>query len=184
MVAPTAAAMSSVKKFALSHAGVSHCEESSSGDMIRCTVTVNAAEELLQVQMYNYVHPKMPNTTVIRAANHYSLPASVSKHLDFVAPVNRFPPVRQQVKFTAANRPRAKRPLRTNTPKTLRELYNVGTVEGKAPGNKMACTAFLKQYYLKADLAKFYKKCVSSKCGCNCLVCVGGGGGGHPFSHV
>lgn len=158
MVAPTAAAMSSVKQFALSHAGVSHCEESSSGDMIRCTVTVNAAEELLQVQMYNYVHPKMPNTTVIRAANHYSLPASVSKHLDFVAPVNRFPPVRQQVKFTAANRPRAKRPLRTNTPKTLRELYNVGTVEGKAPGNKMACTAFLKQYYLKADLAKFYKK--------------------------
>ena len=112
--------------------------------------------------MFDYVHPKMPNTTVVRAANHYSLPASVAKHLDFVAPVNRFPPVRQQVKFTAANRPNAKRPLRTNTPKTLRELYNVGTVEGKAPANKMACTAFLKQYYLKADLAKFYQKYVST----------------------
>jgi len=158
LVAPSAAAMASVQEFASSHAGVSHCEQSSSGDMVRCVVTVNAAEELLQVKMFDYVHPKMPNTTVVRAANHYSLPASVAKHLDFVAPVNRFPPVRQQVKFTAANRPNAKRPLRTNTPKTLRELYNVGTVEGKAPANKMACTAFLKQYYLKADLAKFYQK--------------------------
>jgi tripeptidyl-peptidase-1 len=149
LVAPTAASTGAVRSFLEAH-GITSCETTT--DMIRCKMSVATAEEMLNVEMFSYTHSKMPNTTVVRAANHYSLPQQVARHVDFVAPVNRFPPIQQKLAIET------KKPLRTNTPASLRALYNVGDVEGKAPANKLACTAFLKQYYHPADLAKFYKK--------------------------
>lgn len=53
----------------------------------------------------------------------------------------------------------------TNTPKALRELYNV-VDEGKAVGNKQAVTAFLQQYYNDSDLKSFWSKfCGNITCG-------------------
>lgn len=47
LVAPSAAAMASVQEFASSHAGVSHCEQSSSGDMVRSTLATHPLRFLL-----------------------------------------------------------------------------------------------------------------------------------------
>jgi tripeptidyl-peptidase-1 len=53
-----------------------------------------------------------------------------------------------------------------NSPKHLRELYNSTGVEGKAPDNKMAVTAFLNQYYKLSDLKEFWKLyCKDITCG-------------------
>jgi len=102
-----------------------------------------------------YEHSVYGGTTVLRSAQHYSLPESVARHVDFVAPVNRFPAVR---KTASSNSNTTAAAQGQNTPVSLRKLYEVGTVEGKASSNKLACTAFLQQYYRPSDLAKFYKK--------------------------
>lgn len=44
-----------------------------------------------------------------------------------------------------------------NTPKVLRELYNVHDEMGKHPKNRQAVTGFLEQYFSQADLEEFYK---------------------------
>jgi len=49
-------------------------------------------------------------------------------------------------------------PALANTPASLRARYSVGDTVGVAKGNRMACTAFLKQHYHPADLSHFCKK--------------------------
>ena len=42
-----------------------------------------------------------------------------------------------------------------NTPSSLRKLYSVGDVVGKAPSNKAAVTGFLGQHFKQSDLSEF-----------------------------
>jgi len=94
----------------------------------------------------------------------YSLPSYVASALDFVAPTVHIPPPPKKASRPAPASMVAA-PLIGNSPKHLRELYSVD-VEGKAPGNKMAVTAFLEQHYSKADLHEFWSLfCEGITCG-------------------
>eukprot|EP00039_Didymoeca_costata_P027748 m.19110 g.19110 ORF g.19110 m.19110 type:complete len:549 (+) comp6486_c0_seq1:28-1674(+) len=147
LIAPAKDSILTVKSF-LRKNGVRDCE--TNGDIIRCVATLKQMESMLDVKMHSFRHKS--NATVVRATQHYTLPEDIATHVDFVAPVNRFPSMRSLTVLKKVSG------MRTNTPDSLRKLYNVGTVEGKNPKNKQACTAFLKQHFLQKDLANFYKK--------------------------
>lgn len=103
---------------------------------------------------HTFYHSKVP-LAAVRATTHYTVPAELAAHLDLVSPTNRFPVPRPEL---AQRDGRGPAPSRTNTPASLRDLYNVGDVEGSAASNRLACTAFLKQYYKPKDLTKFWAK--------------------------
>lgn len=149
LVAPTTEAITAVKNFIASHGVLNTCQFSGSASLV-CVVPVSVAEEMLSVEYRIFKHATT-DVSVVRASTHYSVPADLAQHLDLVSPTNRMPVIRQRIaNFTA--------PLRTNTPSSLRELYDVGDVEGTAPTNRLACTAFLKQHYKQEDLDKFWKE--------------------------
>lgn len=157
MHARTHTQVSTVRDFLAAH-GVAGCTSSANSDFIHCDVTVAKAEEMLSTTYFVYTHSRDASLTVMRASTHYTVPRAVACCLDLVSPTNRFPAVRAKRTTPSIT---ASAPLRENTPKSLRELYSVGDVEGTAAANKMACTAFLGQHYKDTDLAKFWKTCVA-----------------------
>jgi tripeptidyl-peptidase-1 len=107
--------------------------------MVRVTVPIAVAETMLQTTYHRFRHTKT-GTTVLRTHN-YSVPASLSAHLDLVAPTKKFPGVTYTPK-------KAHDSLKhDNTPASLRKLYKVGAAKGNATANRQSCTAFLGQYY-------------------------------------
>jgi tripeptidyl-peptidase-1 len=160
LVAPTPASIAAVMAFLRDH-GVAGVRATPNGDIIEAKVTVQQAERMLQTRYHVVVHND--SGTEVHRAQSYALPDKVAAAVDFVCPTVHLPPVRNAA---VAQTPKAVRsPLTGNTPKHLRELYSVD-VEGKAPDNKMAVTAFLNQHYSKADLSEFWKMyCSGITCG-------------------
>jgi len=137
-------------------------------DVIQARVSIAQAEMLLSTR-YHVMHHAATKTNYTRT-RAYSLPSTVAAHVDFVCPTVHLPrPVgekRATVKAPKAKPLSAGRPQVTNTPSHLRELYSIGTVEGKAPNNKMAVTAFLNQHYSVGDLKEFWRMfCDGITCG-------------------
>jgi len=170
LVAPSTESVAVVKSF-LADFKIDGCDQSASSDFFVCDVPVGTAERMLNVEYYSFSHKTEVNTTVVRAANHYSVPSSVAQHLDLISTTNRFPGVSK-----AMTKPEVSEPLRTNVPDTLRTLYSVGDAKGSATDNRLCCTAFLKQHYLQKDLDKFWKKYFPSSSG-QTITVVGPDGG-------
>eukprot|EP00729_Bicosta_minor_P001427 gene1427-15849_t len=145
MVHPKQASIDAVVAFLQSN-GIKHYESiTPNSDVIQAKVSIGEAEMLL-------------------ATNE------VAQHVDFVCPTVHIPrPVtraRAKVNVPDVATSTGRRPDVTNTPSHLRELYSVGTAEGKAPTNKMAVTAFLNQHYSVGDLKEFWRMfCDGITCG-------------------
>eukprot|EP00469_Lotharella_globosa_P010077 CAMPEP_0167778458 /NCGR_PEP_ID=MMETSP0111_2-20121227/4264_1 /TAXON_ID=91324 /ORGANISM="Lotharella globosa, Strain CCCM811" /LENGTH=532 /DNA_ID=CAMNT_0007668763 /DNA_START=55 /DNA_END=1653 /DNA_ORIENTATION=+ len=155
LVAPSWSSVLSVREYLAAH-HVEHCEESPSSDFFHCLVTVAKAEKILDTEYHRFYHADNPHMTVLRTY-FYSLPASVSSHIDFVAPTVRFPTVqRRRAPPSPKRKSNRTERRRENTPSTLRALYHIGDAEGKL--GKQACTAFLEQYYEKSDLDLFWRR--------------------------
>ena len=71
------------------------CGRNGNGDFVRCVVPVAAAERALGAVYHEYVH-EATGTRVRRARGGYTLPEAVASHIDFVAPVARFPSLRRR----------------------------------------------------------------------------------------
>jgi len=155
MLAPPASAVASVERVLESYGiCLQQCETSANSDVIRCSTTVAAAEALLDTEFHHWMHAEQPEVQVMRAAaKHYTLPAEVAAVVDLVSPTLRFPSLGFATLPATSNNTE---PLIINTPKSLRKLYSVGDVEGSAPSNKLACTAFLKQHFKVKDLNEFW----------------------------
>lgn len=155
MVAPAAESVEAVRAFLRAH-GVSLAHDvtaSPNFDLVTVNTTVRVAEAMLDASYHHYEHAAA-GLRVMRLAGPYSLPAEVAAHVDFVGPSVRFPTPRVVSKADVM----AHASDITNTPQSLRALYNVGSTEGSAPGNLQSCAAFLKQYYAASDLKSFFSK--------------------------
>ena len=131
---------------------------SPSGDWIRAKLSISHAEQLLNATFLQ-MHHEASGLTVHRA-RRYSLPAHIHQAIDIIEPTIRLPPVHKSTKQLPPVHKSTKRTLAVppsqgmNTPKRLRALYNI-TVEGSAPRNSMAVTAFREQHYDLADFEEY-----------------------------
>jgi len=168
MVHPKQASIDAVVAFLQSN-GIKHYESiTPNSDVIQAKVSIGEAEMLLATK-YHVLHHAETDTNYTRT-HAYSLPSEVAQHVDFVCPTVHIPrPVtraRAKVNVPDVATSTGRRPDVTNTPSHLRELYSVGTAEGKAPTNKMAVTAFLNQHYSVGDLKEFWRMfCDGITCG-------------------
>jgi len=150
LTAPSELAKRSMRAFLAIH-GVTPDRESSNGDMLEITVPVSVAERLLGCEYYIYQHTD--GTQATRTPT-YTLPHHLQNVIAAVAPTVRLPTRRVTNRLAT---PGVARPgALVNTPASLRKLYSVGSVQGRAPSNKQAVTAFLEQRFSPADLESFY----------------------------
>jgi len=162
LLAPRAADLAAVQAHLRSH-GVAAAQlvyPTPNADLIVATVSVTTAEALLPGARYATMRHNATGTLVVRCTDSgYSLPADVAAAVDFVAPTVRLPSLRGATAgmTRSDNHSRTAPRALVNNPKTLKELYSVGTVTGTGSGrNKAAVTAFLEQYYQEASLQEFY----------------------------
>ncbi|XP_065192050.1 tripeptidyl-peptidase 1-like [Sycon ciliatum] len=134
------------------------CKYTKAREFLECDVTVSQASQLLQVSFYQY---EMDGAIALRANNHYTVPAEVADHLDFVGGVHRLPHRQQRLaNSTQYAIAKAHGVNLQAEPSSLRELYKVGSSVGAGEENKnIQCVAqFLDQHYHATDLAKFMEK--------------------------
>lgn len=130
-------------------------------DFIVARVTIAVAQRLLSARFTRYRHSATGFAVDRCTDSGYSLPARVAAAVDFVAPTVRLPPRggRETGVSSGAGslfKPASPQAL-VNNPKTLKQLYSVGSATGTGRGrNKAAVTAFLEQYYQEASLQEFY----------------------------
>jgi len=163
LVAPRPEDIDAVMSFLASH-GVEGTQLTPNGDVIGATVSVPVAEQMLAAK-YQALRHDSSGKTVHRAVGGYKLPKNVASAVDFVTPTVHLPGVKKPLAIS----PEA---TYQNVPKTLRQLYSVQDVDtgaevvGKAEKNRMAVTAFLKQFYSQADLQSWWTKyCTGITCG-------------------
>jgi tripeptidyl-peptidase-1 len=145
--------------------GVQGVKATPNADIITAQVPVSLAEQILATK-YEAIQHSGTNKTVHRALGGYRLPHSVASAVDFVSPTVHLPGGDRKPQFQAESS------ASYNTPKNLRQLYSMedpvdgGEFIGAADANKMAVTAFLKQYYSQADLQQFWSTyCTGISCG-------------------
>ena len=91
--APASEAVNKVKKWLRSH-NVTDCTLTLSKDFMNCAMSCSTAEKLLPGAVFHYyMNPKV-SESVIRSTSSYYVPVSVSKYLDFVWGIHRFPAVK------------------------------------------------------------------------------------------
>lgn len=145
---PSSESLQTVKNFLMQN-GISNFEYSSG--FLKTTVSFKVAEKLLNTKYYSFSNPKFPSVIANRC-DSYSLPDDVASVVDFVAPTINFP-----AKFEAAKIPDLTSTATTNTPNSLRTLYNVGTTQGtRQNGARQCALGFLDQFYREVDLQNFY----------------------------
>eukprot|EP00933_Yihiella_yeosuensis_P058104 TRINITY_DN5832_c0_g2_i1.p1 TRINITY_DN5832_c0_g2~~TRINITY_DN5832_c0_g2_i1.p1 ORF type:complete len:607 (+),score=132.36 TRINITY_DN5832_c0_g2_i1:73-1821(+) len=164
LTAPDEKHLKVVREFILSHGAVPEAATPNS-DFITAEVSVALAEKMLATEYFRFSH-ESSDLKVSRTVEGYSLPQDVAAALDFVSPTTHLPSVRAKPKQT--DTPKLSEPHwgSWNTPTALRQLYNVGSAEGKAANNKQAVTAFLNQDYSKNALHSFWRIwCKNITCG-------------------
>jgi tripeptidyl-peptidase-1 len=161
LTAPKVEHLAAVMDFLKSH-GAEGKHATPNGDQITATVSFEVAQTMLSAQYMEVKHEKT-GTVVNRAVSGYSLPEEVASAIDFVSPAAHISGVYQPVQSL---RSQQNATISNNQPKSLRQLYSIGSATGKAAKNKQAVTAFLGQFYSQEDLQEFYKQyCDGIECG-------------------
>ena len=164
LIAPSQATLAAVKAWLGRH-GVhpSDCTTVLTKDFMTCQMSCEAAEAMLVgAKFYRFKHSKL-SRPVIRSVEHYSVPASVAYHLDFVGGVLHFPAVngpsspRLAENSMESSKPHDKDQIHIGVfPSVLRERYNVSNTVGTHPKNSQSVAQFLEQYYNHGDLEEFF----------------------------
>ena len=126
----------------------------------------SAEAMLFGAKFYRFKHAKR-SKPVVRSLQHYSVPRSISLHVDFVGGVLHFPAVNgpsSSKVFHHEILDMIKRDLiHTGVyPDVLRDGYNVPDVVGTHPENRQSIASFLEEYYSPADFKKFFDRYGSS----------------------
>ena len=156
LIAPSQATVEAVKVW-LAKYGVSEsdCSTILTEDFMTCRMLCKSAEAVLVgAKFYRFKHSKL-SRPVVRSVQHYSVPASVAPHLDFVGGVLHFPAV------NGPSSPRLAEDVKDQIhigvyPSVLRERYNVSDTVGSHPNNSQSVAQFLEQYYNPGDLKEFF----------------------------
>lgn len=140
--------------------------DKSGSDFVTVRLSVGEAEKLLHAQYFVYTNAA--GRDVIRTPK-YSVPTSISTHLDFAAPTVQFPSLEAHV-HRISELPATETPpwmmdsvggasASYITPSELLSMYNINdAVGGAADGNLQVATGFLDEFFCDSDLAEFYDK--------------------------
>ena len=165
LVSPSEATTSTINLWLRRH-GIqqSDCTTILTGDFLTCRMSCAAAEALLVgAKFHRFIHTKLTRP-VIRSTHLYSVPKTVSPHLDFVGGVLHFPAVNgpsspkvnEYALFEIEKKPSVRGQVHIGVyPSVLRERYNVSDVVGTHPKNLQSVAQFLEQYYSPSDLKEF-----------------------------
>ncbi|KAJ7106773.1 family S53 protease [Mycena epipterygia] len=133
------------------------------GDMLEIKIPVSKANDLLSAEFSVFTHVET-GKTIIRTLQ-YSLPASLTQHVEFFHPTTIFaPPLDSRPKFVAASP--AKRAIpgsddlpgsctSTMTPACLQALYGIPTAPATQKSNTLGVAGFIDQWANQADLTVF-----------------------------
>jgi len=177
LTAPKPEHLAAVENFLKSH-GVEGKHATPNGDQITATVSFAVAEKMLSARYLELTHTAT-GVVANRAVSGYSLPKEVAEAVDFVSPAAHVPGVFNPIRSLRSDQNNTADS--NNVPKTLRQLYSVGSATGKAAGNKQAVTAFLGQYYSASDLKQFWSQyCTGITCGKGVPKLVGDATTGNP----
>lgn len=164
MTAPDPAHVEAVMSHLRAH-GAEPQAATPNSDIITAKVTVETAERLLSAKYHQHLH-ESSGIEITRVVEGYSLPDEVAAAVDFVSPTVHFPGVNRPQTPKLGDAANADGLVNLNTPKALRQLYNINDVVGQAAENKQAVTAFLEQGYGEASLKMFWKQfCDGITCG-------------------
>ena len=155
LVAPSAAAMETVRGW-FSMYGITAVDMTPNGDFVGAVIDVAHAKALLGNATFARFHHARSGTTVVRPTAAYELPARVSQHVDFVAPMASFPQTESSARLH-----RDESGVTRVTPKFLRKIYGLTDADvGKGGGtnNTQAIASFIQQYYAHSDNTAFWKK--------------------------
>ena len=160
LIAPSETTISNVHAWLRSH-GVqsSDCNTIFTKDFMTCRMSCESAEAMLVgAKFHRFKHAKRFKP-VTRSLQHYSIPKSITAHVDFVGSVLHFPVVKGQTPSKGFHRVFLDNILNKDLiyPNVLRERYNVSDVVGTHPDNRQSIASFLEEYYSPADLRKFFE---------------------------
>eukprot|EP00117_Sycon_ciliatum_P049273 scpid46799/ scgid34957/ Tripeptidyl-peptidase 1; Tripeptidyl aminopeptidase; Tripeptidyl-peptidase I len=134
------------------------CRYTAAQEFLHCDVSVAEASRLLEVRFERYQKGAL---TVLRAAEHYTVPAEAAEHVDFVGGAHRLPVEHGGIKMpkktsqqNGGGGPPKQMPMK---PSILREYYEVRDEvgAGTASRNIQGVSQFAQQYYSVSDLGKF-----------------------------
>ena len=114
------------------------------------SLPAGSAEKLFSSKLYRF-HHKTKNMFVMRSME-FTIPASISEHVDFVSGLTGFP--RNMVSPKQCE----KRSSTVGTnPDSLDKLYNISEYTSTSKDNSQAIASFLEQYFAPSDLKEFQK---------------------------
>ncbi len=172
LVSPAKKTIYAVKNW-LNKQGVIDCDITQNKDFLVCSVRCDVAEDLLAGAVFFYFKHTKLSKSVIRSPSRYYVPESISKYLDFVGGLHRFPAVNwrkssdvdensskfkislDKVKRSKTSRPNPEVHVGVY-PAVLRERYNISSHVGSHPNNSQVVAQFLEQFYNAADLKEFF----------------------------
>lgn len=167
LVSPSRKSLSIVKGWLAKH-GVQFCTETINRDFLVCKMTRETAENLLTGSTFYYFEHDAYSKRIIRSPSRYYVPYTVSKYLDFVGGLHRFPAVNwskgrvvdnhSKLKFNSdtLSRDAVEPAIHIGVyPAVLRERYNISDTVGSNGNNSQVVAQFLEQYYNAADLKEF-----------------------------
>ena len=163
LIAPSEATISAVQRWLRSY-GVhsSDCSSILTKDFMTCRMSCQSAEAMLVgAKFYRFKHAKL-SKPVVRSDQLYSVPESITPHVDFVGGVLRFPAVNGPSSPKVFDHEFLDNMLIRDRihigvfPSVLRERYNVSDVVGTHPDNRQSVAQFLEQYYSPTDLEEFF----------------------------
>ena len=172
LISPSKRSLFIIKKW-LKKNGVENCQETQNKDFLVCEMTRETAEKLLPGSIFYYFKHEKYSKKVIRSLSRYYVPDYVSKYLDFVGGLHRFPAVNWiKRKSSGDNTSKFKISLEKVTkergtqnpeihigvyPTVLRERYNISKTVGNHPNNSQVVAQFLEQFYNAGDLKEFMR---------------------------
>jgi tripeptidyl-peptidase-1 len=186
LVAPHPDSIAMVEEWLRDHdIDLSSVSRSPAGDWISCDVTVAKAEKMMGTK-YNVYKNVETGSSIVRARS-YSLPRSLTAHIDLVQPTTFFgfrnyksysfiqhdikAPQMNDFVEAAAVSPQGTVPSScgtTITPACLRALYNTANYVPKATSsNVLGVAGYLNEYANRADLQTFFKKYRTDAVGAN-----------------
>ena len=127
----------------------------------------SAEAMLFGAKFYRFKHAKR-SKPVVRLLQHYSVPRSISLHVDFVGGVLHFPAVNGPSSSKVFHHEILDNMIKRDLihtgvyPDVLRDGYNVPDVVGTHPENRQSIASFLEEYYSPADFKKFFDRYGSS----------------------
>lgn len=171
LVSPSRQALFVVTKWLSKH-GVENCKGTMNKDFLVCEMRRDTAENLLTGSVFYYFQHDEYRKTVIRSPSRYYVPKPISKYLDFVGGLHRFPALKWlktkvddngsklKMKAEQLKRGRGSEEPKIHVgvyPAVLRERYNISDTVGSNANNSQVVAQFLEQYYNAGDLKEFMK---------------------------